>query len=95
MFLPKKLKRKPTKLQIEIDDLVSELNNHKPESKEYGIIVERLSKLHTIRKESLPDRLSWNTGATVSANLLGILMIVHHEHLFVVTSKALSFVKKV
>ena len=90
MFQPKP----KSKLDLEIDKLVLKLKDHEPTSKEYATVVTQLSQLHKIREESRPDRLSWNTGATVAANLLGILMIVQQEHLHVITSKALPFVKK-
>jgi hypothetical protein len=31
--------------------------------------------------------------ATIAANIAGILMIIHHENVNVITSKALGFVK--
>lgn len=88
-----KPKRK-SRLQTEIDKLVLALNDHATGSEEYGQIVERLSKLHKIQQDTTPTRsVSPDTALTVGANLLGILMIVRHEHLHVITSKALNFVR--
>lgn len=91
MFQPKPKSR----LEIEIDRCTLALKDHEPNSKEYHTVLARLDQLHKIRQETRPDRLSWNTGVNAGVNLLGILMIIHHERLAVITTKALPFVKKV
>jgi hypothetical protein len=89
-------KPKPkSRLQIEIDQLVLALGAHEPNSDEFGTIVERLSKLHKIQDDNKSKTVSPDTALSVAANLLGILMIVHHEQLYPVTSKALSFIPKI
>lgn len=86
--------RPKSKLQIEIDKLVLALGDYTTDTDEYGTIVERLSKLHKIQDDNTPESISPNTALTVAANLIGIAIIVRHEHLNVITSKALSFVIK-
>lgn len=87
------VKSKPkSRLQIEIDQLVLALGDHTTGSEEYGEIVERLSKLHKINQDTRPASVDPNTALTIAANLVGIFMIVRHENLNVITSKALSFV---
>lgn len=83
-----------SELQTEIDRLVLELKNHPTTSDQFGTIVERLSKLHKIQEDNNPESINPNTALTVAANIIGIAMILRHEHLNVVTSKALSFVQK-
>jgi hypothetical protein len=83
-----------SRLQIEIDRLVLQLDAHEPTSEEFGAIVERLSKLHKMNQDVRPASVDPNTALTVAANLLGIAMIVRHENLNVITTKALSFVMK-
>lgn len=83
-----------SKLQIEIDKLVLALGDHEPTSEEFGTVVERLSKLHKIQEDNKPESISPNTALLVGANLLGIGMIIKHEHLNVITSKAMSFIIK-
>lgn len=83
-----------SKLQVEIDRLVLALDDQEPNSEEYGTTVERILKLHKIQEDLKPESISPNTALTVAANLIGIAMIVRHEHLNVITSKALSFVKQ-
>ena len=78
----------------EISRVVLALQNHAPTSEEYGSALEKLSKLHKIRQEEKPDRVSSDTIASVAANLLVVALIIRHEHLNVITSKAMSFVTK-
>ena len=86
-------KSKPkSRLQIEIDQLVLALGDHTTGSEEYGEIVERLSKLHKINQDTRPASVDPNTALMIADNLLGIVVIVRHENLNVITSKALSFV---
>lgn len=92
MFLEPK---KKSALQIEIDQLVIELDDHEATSEKYGTIVERLSKLHKIQDDRTPEKVNPNTALTVAANLIGIGIIVRHEHLNVITTKALGFIKRV
>lgn len=85
---------KPNKLNKEIDSLLDELQYHEKDSKEYAQILnqlEKLEKMKAMRKEHWikPDQM---VGA--GANLAGILLILKHEELNVIVSKALSFVVK-
>jgi hypothetical protein len=92
MFLDPK---KKSHLDIEVEALIIELDDHEATSEKYGTIVERLTKLHKIQEERKPERVSPNTVATVAANLLGIVMIIRHEQLNFITSKALNFIMRV
>lgn len=89
MFNPSKSN---AKLEKAMDELVVQLGDHPESSDEYGAILERMSKLHKIQEDRKPESISPNTALTVAANLIGIAVIVRHEHLNVITSKALSFV---
>lgn len=91
MFLQPKPK---TRLEIEIDRLVLELKDHAPGTDKYGVIVERLSKLHKVQAEKKPARVNPDTALTVAAHLAGIVLILNYEHFGPITSKALSFVPK-
>lgn len=86
-------KKDKSRLEIEIDQLVLHLKDHNPTSEEYGTIVDRMMKLHKLEAETQPEQISRNTMLSVGANLLGIAMIIKHENVNVITSKALGFVK--
>lgn len=53
-----------------------------------------VEKLHTIAQDSRSFRVSQDTLALVAGNLLGIIMIVGHERMHIVSSKALGFLGK-
>ena len=83
-----------TKLQLEIDKLVLALGNHQPTSKEYEQILDRLKELHKMQLDNKPATVSPDTKVAAAVNLCGILLIIRHEHVNVVASKAISFVQK-
>jgi len=91
MFLDPKPK---SELQKAIDEAIASMRVLPPTSDEYATIMERVTKLQKLKEIESPKRISPDTMLTVGANIIGIWMILHHEQLNVVTSKALPFVKK-
>jgi hypothetical protein len=91
MFLDPKSK---SKLQAAIDNTLFEMESHPASSEEYGTMLDRVKQLHKLKEEEKPSRPSPDTLILVGANLVGIAMILRHEHLNVITSKALGFVLK-
>jgi hypothetical protein len=83
-----------TYVDKEIARTILVLQEKEVDSKEYAITLERLGKLQNIRKEELPDRPSTDTLLTVGANLLGIILILRHEELNFITSKAIGFIPR-
>lgn len=90
MFLPKA----NTYVDDEIARATRALKAHEIDSKEYGETLKRLGELHKIRQDERPDQISTDTAVKAIANILGIYMILRYEHMNVITSKALSFVKQ-
>lgn len=70
------------------------LNHAYVGSDDYVMIVDQIVKLHALRDQAPPRRVSPDTLAIVLGNLAGIALIVGHERMNVVTSKALGFVMK-
>lgn len=83
-----------TYVDHEISRTVLRLQDLEPDSDEYGALLERLSKLQKIRQEEKPDRPKLDTILTVTANLIGVTLILMVEHEHVITSKAMNFVMK-
>lgn len=83
-----------TTLDDVIDEAISELVGHQAHTPEYAQIVNQLTSLNAIKSQQKTDRISKDTLVLVAGNLLGILLIVKHEELNVVTSKAMNFVGK-
>lgn len=82
-----------------VDDLIARLtvkmhNDLEAGSEEYGVALEQLSKLQKIRQEEKPDRVSSDALLAAAVNILGIALIIKHEHVNVITSKALGFIPK-
>lgn len=84
-------KREETPLEKAIDEAIRYLD---PTSKDFTELVNNIERLHKLKEQEAPKRVSPDMQATVASNLLGILLILHYERVNVVTSKALSFVKK-
>ncbi len=78
----------------EIHRLMIVLRDLEINSKEYGEVLRQLETLQQIRKEEKPDGFSSDAMLMAATNLIGIFVIVRHEHLNVITSKALSFVTR-
>jgi len=68
------------------------IKNEDPDK--YEEALSHVEKLHKMRVASQPDRVSYDTMVSVAANLIGIALIIRHEHVNVITSKALSFIPK-
>lgn len=83
----------PTGLQKAIDNVLREMDGVTADSSEYAAMVDQLTKLYAIQDRN-PNRVSADTLATIGANLAGILLIINHERMHVVTTKALGFVSK-
>jgi hypothetical protein len=82
------------KLDAEILSALSKLDDLDPKSEEYGVIVERVSKLHKLKTEEKSRQISPDTMLIVAANIFGILWITNYERANVITSKSLGFVMK-
>lgn len=83
-----------TKLQVSIDRAHSELQHLDPASDEYGVILDRVTKLHKMLDAERPARVSPDTLVSATASIVGIILILHYERLEIVTTKALGFVPK-
>jgi hypothetical protein len=86
--------REQTKLEKAIDDILIELSELSSQTDEYAAMVEQLVKLHKMKEDEKPSRVSQDTVATIAAHLAGILLIVGYERTNVVTTKALAFMHK-
>jgi hypothetical protein len=78
-----------------IEELYSHLASVMPDSDEYDYIASQLVKLESIRTNRgmrWPQPDVWVPAVT---NIVGILMILHHEQLQVISSKAFSLVMRV
>lgn len=86
--------RPKTKLEEALDRAYTKLESLEIDSKEYRDTLDHIAKLHKMKEDEKPDSVSKDTMALIVTNLLGIFMIIHHERMDIITSKALPFVAK-
>lgn len=84
----------PNKLEEEIDRVTTLLGEEEIGSEDYEKKLNVLTKLWKIKAEDKPDRISKDTLMVVGSNILSIILILRHEHLNVITSKAMQMVPK-
>ena len=93
MFTRKDPPKHQKLLESELERALRDLRSYQPGSQEYTKVVSEIKSLNKMLYKP-QSRISSDTRATIAANLLGILMIIKHEHVNNITSKALSFVIK-
>lgn len=87
-------KKEKTMLEKEIEEVLLDMKNMYVDSDEYEVALNHLSILHEIKLKEKKWNVSPDTMAIVAGNLLGIILILKHEELNVITSKAMNFVIK-
>lgn len=87
-------KKDPTLLDLMIADAIKSLKHHTILSEEYARTLAIIERLHKMKEAEKPSSVSKDTLAVVGANLLGILMIIKHEHINVITSRAMNLIMK-
>lgn len=87
-----RVKREKTALEKAFDYALLKLDDHDPGSEEYGLRLDRIAQLHKMKEEEKPESVSKDTYVKVAANLVGIFMIIHHEQVNFIASKALPFI---
>jgi hypothetical protein len=76
----------------ELERAISAMRTEMINGEEYAKTLNRVEKLHGLVDKEQPKTLSKETMLTVAANLIGIILILKHENVNVITSKALGFV---
>ena len=84
--------KEPSLLEQEVDRAVRELKNQSIGSEDYMKMLDVISKLHKMKEDEKPSSVSKDTLVLAGANLLGIILVIRHEHLNVITSRAMNMV---
>ena len=95
MFGDKEIPRHQRLLEEELVRVLAELPMHQAGSQEYAKLMNSVERIHSMMDVKSPSPVSRETLLTVGANILGILLIIKHEDVNVITSKALGFVIRV
>jgi len=86
--------RKKSKLEKAIDSILDDMAKFDASSDEYGEMAGNLEKLLKAKSYEKSKGISPDTAIVVAANLIGIVLILKHEKVDIITSKALGFVMK-
>lgn len=73
---------------------IQEMSGFEITDENYAVAKKHVVDLMKLREANKPKQLSPDVVLTAAVNLAGILAILHHERVHVVTSKALGFVMK-
>lgn len=85
----------PSPVQPIIDELIAFIVDTDQDSKEYAAAIDQLSKLYKMKEFDTPNRrVSPETIAMIAANFAGLLLVLNHERLHVIGSKAFGMVFK-
>lgn len=81
-------------IDLEIDRVLTLMSKMKPESAEYTAAAVNLDKLHSARSFKKEWSVSTDTIIIAATAIFQTLMILNHEYVGVVSSKALAYVLK-
>lgn len=88
------LSKSQTPLEFAVNRAIRSLSMYETDSEEYRKALDALVQLHKMKEDERPKPVSRDTLVTVGANILGILMIIRHEHVNVVTSRAIGMLPR-
>lgn len=92
MFIGREIPRHQRMLEEEYIRILAVLPMHQADSQDYVKLLSSAERIYEMMDNKTPSPLSRETLLTVGANILGILLIIKHEDVNVITSKALGFV---
>lgn len=92
MFNSKEKPKHQRMLESELDRALIRLKTEIFTTEDYDTMLRLVERLHDMLDKDKPDVVSKNTMLAVAGNLLGIILILKHEHLNPITSKALGFI---
>lgn len=86
-------KKEPNAIDVQIEALSNSMKNYPVDSPEYAAAMEKMVVLAKTKNEGKKP-IDPNTIIVVAGGLLQVVMIIGHERLHVLTSKAIGFVLK-
>lgn len=89
-----KTPKSPDSIQKKIDELVASLKSMDVTDPKYSATIDQIDKLSKIANSQKKQSFSPDAVLAAGVNLLGIVLIMNHERLHVVTTKALGFIVK-
>jgi hypothetical protein len=95
MFRDKEVPKHQRMLEQEFEHILAVLPKVQPDTNEFAKMLTSAERIYGMMNIKKSPSVSRETLVTVGANLLGILLIIKHEDVNVITSKALGFVIRV
>lgn len=95
MFFDKPVSKHQQLIESDLQHVLMLLPKFQPDSEEYAKVLTSAERLNKMLDNYKPATVSRDTLATIGANLFGILLIIRHEDMNVITSKALGFVMRI
>lgn len=78
----------------EIAYILNEMDSTDIDDESYTLMINRLDSLYDIRNKNNSWRIKPETVLMMSTNLLGIIIVLKHEEMNVITSKAFGLIGK-
>lgn len=95
MIFSKKTNDEHSTLDDVITDVYDQMSGIKKDTEEFATLMAHLKELHALKKQTAShSSVSADKWVDVGGNLIGIFAILSYEHAHVITSKALSFIRK-
>jgi hypothetical protein len=80
-------------LDLVLDLATTKLLDFEPGTKEYNDVLETVERINKVKRTQVSDPVNKGDYIPAITNILGIGLIIYHERLHVITSKAVGFVK--
>lgn len=94
MFDSKEKPRSQRMIESELDRTLVQMKTEMVNTEEYAKTLSLVERLHKMLDNDKPSSVSKDTLLMVGANLVGIILIIKHENVNVISSKALSFIMR-
>lgn len=85
---------KRTMLEKEIESVLADMATMEPASEDYGVYADHLKVLYEAKATEKSKRPSTDVMISTAGSLIGILLIINHERLNIISTKALQFVTR-
>ena len=82
-------------LEEAINAVLKAMETTDADSEMYAKLVDQLEKLYKIRDTQLPDKLSKDALAAIIGNLAGLVLVLKHEQIGIITSKAFGMIGRI
>ena len=96
-IINRRKKEEPTALEVELTDAIYYLSNTDISDEAYDKALRRIERLKALIEDKKPkEGINWapiiTTGLVVITGIIQTVMIIHHEQVGVISTKAMNFI---